>query len=135
MIYLVFSVAVVIGSFLDHNFGGKPPIAKTDEGEVYHLDIKIETLDVIESKTPWGETYEATGLVKNFRKMDDKNLYEPDGEITFPFWSCDALQSVVSNCGKAKGWLKLAYVRSSYVDANREGKRTDFSEASFAERE
>ena len=132
-------IAVLLGSllltivlgFFDHNFAGKPPLADTKDGETYTLSINLSTLKTVESKTPWGETVEATGMVKDFCNPNGSEYVE-DGEQTFPFWACDALQKVVSEHGKETGWLKLAFVRETYTKDNRKGVTTEFSEASFA---
>jgi len=121
-------------SFMDQNFSGKPFMGKTKPDVVYTFNVKVDSLVIIEVKTPWAEqfgmTIEAKGQFKNIVDEEDDE-FEEDGEHVVPFWACEAFQRTVVESGKTKGWLSMEYKRNIATGLNREGKEVELSGASF----
>ncbi len=117
-------------SFLDHNFAGKPWFAQTEPKEIYTLEVKIDTLNVLESETPWGDTFEAEGEYRSICDPEGDEFIE-DGKYVAPFWACEALQKIIKESGKSKGWFKLDYRREVEMGENREGKEVEINTAFF----
>ncbi len=118
-------------SFLDHNFAGKPWFAQTEPKEVYTFDVKVETLHVLESETPWGDTFEGEGQFRSICDPEGDEFIE-DGTYVVPFWACEALQKEVIQSGKTKGWVTFGYKRETEMGDNREGTEVEINTAFFS---
>lgn len=129
------TVLLLLGSFFEHDYSGAPPLARTEDSLVYSIEIKVDTLKLLESATPWSTaekpTFEAECAMRNFLDDDGKEFVK-DGKTRIPFWACDSLQECLVNAGKAKGWVKLAYYREVSIENNRLGEPVETSKPNWA---
>ncbi len=75
-------------SFFDHNFSGKPWFGKAEADEEYSFEVKVDSLKLVESDTPWTDEYGlTTEAIGNFRNIltEDGDEFEEEGEHVVPF--------------------------------------------------
>jgi len=130
-----------LAAFRGTNYAGIPWLAKIEPNTICEFLIKLSSIEPIVSKTPWGDQNEADALMKGLNKKGDLIDEEGDqwaeqGIHRLPFWTCDGLQTVISehetNDGDMDGWIQVAYKREVSTGRNRDGKKVDINDAIWA---
>jgi len=120
-----------MSGFFEQNYSGAPFMANAEADETYSFLVKVDTIEVSNSDTPWGDTTEAKADFKDIKHDKKGTELAEDGEHMVPFWACEAFQKSLKDNGKFKGWVEMEYIRSEEDGINREGKEVSLSGAAF----
>lgn len=130
-----------LDKFFGTRFGGAIPWMASCEADVaVEFDLRMESLDVIDSEVPWRDASkgehqaEAEAEMRDIQTADGVAVAD-DATHVVPFWAADALKECLVASKLRKGWAKLVYKRSTYREiSKRTGEKTDYNTAAFAER-
>jgi len=126
-------LGLVLTSFWDHNFAGKPWFAQTNADETYTFTLKVDSLTLLKDiDVPFGKTgktTEAKGMMKDIRDSSGGKFID-DGEHNFPFWACDALQKVLKDV--RSGWQEIQFVRTFEMGEKEKGDTVEINDAGFS---
>lgn len=122
--------------FLNTKFGGNIPwMAAAPENKEIAFAIKLETIEVVENEVPWRDAKQGDLQKEGEAMMQDIEMEAvDDGTHLVPFWAADALVAIITQQAQRKGWLNLAFKRTTYRDVSKwDGKDKEYNEAHFAE--
>lgn len=125
-------LGLMLISFWDHNFAGKPWFAQTKAEETYTFEVKVDTVQLLEDIiVPFGKTGKTTEAKAQMRNIKDSTGegFIDDGEHNVPFWACDAFQKVFGDV--RTGWQELEYQRTFEMGENEKGAEVEINDAAF----